>query len=189
MPWRWNHSTAGFSASARKSAIRIQVRTWRAIQTTSSRIATAIVSPSTARIVVARKRMTRSSTSAQHRAQRRTAQRLHHPLLSPEAAVFLNRAVQSLNQTGVAHRQATRAVGELVPTLLLAVSWSTCSPWTFEGNHLGVGGDPARTALSLSDVPGDRQKGCRSLAPSDLELRSTIGETEERTRPSLDRSW
>ena len=31
MPWRWNQSTAGFSASVRKTAIRTQVRTWRAI--------------------------------------------------------------------------------------------------------------------------------------------------------------
>ena len=37
-PWRWNQSTAGLSASVRKTAIRIHVRMCRAIQMISSRM-------------------------------------------------------------------------------------------------------------------------------------------------------
>ena len=66
-PWRWNQSTAGLSASVRKTAIKTQVKTWRAITTIWSRRKTPIAIPSNARTVVGRKRTTRSSTFAEDR--------------------------------------------------------------------------------------------------------------------------
>src|SRR3954454_7915552 len=40
IPWRWNHSTSGFSATARKRAISTQTRTGRATSTSASSAAT-----------------------------------------------------------------------------------------------------------------------------------------------------
>src|SRR3954454_17517050 len=40
IPWRWNHSTSGFSATARKRAISTQTRTGRAASTSASSAAT-----------------------------------------------------------------------------------------------------------------------------------------------------
>src|SRR5438105_5126361 len=60
-PWRWNHSTAGLSASARKREMSTQVTTWRAIQITSSTTATAMIVARMDRIVRSRKRTRRSA--------------------------------------------------------------------------------------------------------------------------------
>src|SRR5437870_4471232 len=119
-PCAWNHSTAGFSARARKIAMMIQTRTWRAIQMISSRSATEIAIPSTARTVVARKRTRRSSTPAGLR-RRRTARALHDPLLPLEAAVLLDRAVEVLDELRAANRDAAGSIGQLVAPFLLAV--------------------------------------------------------------------
>ena len=72
IPCRWKKSTAGFIASARKSEIRIQITTWREIQITSSTTATAMIVPSTVRIVRTGKRTSRSGTTRQGSRARRT---------------------------------------------------------------------------------------------------------------------
>ena len=63
MPRRISRFTSGSSASAKKTAISIQVSTWRASATTWSSAKTARMIPSTARIVRARKRTIRSCGS------------------------------------------------------------------------------------------------------------------------------
>src|SRR6266700_7525877 len=75
IPCRWKNSTAGFIASARKSEIRIQVTTCLEIQITSSTMATAMIVPSTVRIVRTGKRTSRSGTTRQGLRARRTVRR------------------------------------------------------------------------------------------------------------------
>ena len=67
---RWSHSTAGLSASARKSEITIQVRTCRAIQITSSTTATEMMMTSSDRTVRSRNRTRRSGITPRSIAQR-----------------------------------------------------------------------------------------------------------------------
>src|SRR6478735_7298156 len=67
---RSSRSTAGVSASARKSAMNTQERTCRAIQMTSRTIAVAIRSPMTRKIVLGRKSTTRRVGSATAAASR-----------------------------------------------------------------------------------------------------------------------
>src|SRR5438270_2967980 len=60
MPWACSQTTAGLIASARKTEMRIQVRTWREIQSSSSAAATASTIASVVRIVRGGKWTTRS---------------------------------------------------------------------------------------------------------------------------------
>src|SRR6266700_3295426 len=79
IPCRWKNSTAGFIASARKSEIRIQVTTCLEIQITSSTMATAMIVPSTVRIVRTGKRTSRSGTTRQGSRPRRTSRWSYAP--------------------------------------------------------------------------------------------------------------
>src|SRR4026209_1577393 len=67
---RSRRSTAGLSASARKRAMKIHVRTWRAIQTTSSTMAVASRIPTTRSTVRGRKSTTRTGPSGTTAASR-----------------------------------------------------------------------------------------------------------------------
>src|SRR4029450_8601353 len=100
------------------TAIRIQVMMCRAIQMTSSRIPTAIAIPSTARIVVARNRTRRSSTSEQDCVRVGRPEVLHEPLVAVESGVLLDGPVDVLRQPSVVDAQPTSSVGKLVSTLL-----------------------------------------------------------------------
>src|SRR2546422_8358717 len=67
---RSSRSTAGLSASARKRAMKIHVRTWRAIQTTSSTIAVAMMIPRMRNTVRGRSSTTRTGPSGTTAASR-----------------------------------------------------------------------------------------------------------------------